>query len=89
MRKNGQVVLTSEIHTAGKPAKIELIADRTQIKADGKEMEVSTLYGNYKKLEEGILYPMSVTSGYGLSEVTKLEINPKIDETLFKPTVTK
>jgi beta-galactosidase len=37
-RKNGKVVLTREIHTAGKPAKIELIADRRNIKADGKDL---------------------------------------------------
>jgi beta-galactosidase len=30
--KNGQIVKTTEIHTAGKPAKIELLADRKTIK---------------------------------------------------------
>lgn len=34
-RKNGKVVLTREIKTAGKPARIELVADRNNIKADG------------------------------------------------------
>jgi beta-galactosidase len=42
-RKNGKVVLTKEIHTAGKPAKIELIADRKQIKADGKDVSFITV----------------------------------------------
>ncbi len=42
-RKNGKVVLTSEIHTAGKPAKIELIADRKNIKADGKDLSFITV----------------------------------------------
>ncbi len=42
-RKNGQVVLTREIHTAGKPAKIELIADRKNIKADGKDLSFITV----------------------------------------------
>jgi beta-galactosidase len=37
-RKDGKVVLTREIHTAGKPAKIELIADRKNIRADGKDL---------------------------------------------------
>jgi len=37
-RKNGKVVLTSEIHTAGPAAKIILTADRKMIKADGKDL---------------------------------------------------
>jgi beta-galactosidase len=42
-RKNGKVVLTSEIHTAGRPAKIELIADRKNIRADGKDLSFVTV----------------------------------------------
>ena len=42
-RKNGKVVLTREIHTAGAPAKIELIADRKNIKADGKDLSFITV----------------------------------------------
>jgi len=42
-RKNGKVVLTREIHTAGEPAKIELTADRKNIKADGKDLSFVTV----------------------------------------------
>ena len=42
-RKDGKVVLTREIHTAGAPAKIELIADRSNIKADGKDLSFVTV----------------------------------------------
>jgi beta-galactosidase len=42
-RKNGKTVLTREIHTAGAPAKIELVADRSQIKADGKDLSFITV----------------------------------------------
>ena len=42
-RKNGKIVLTSEIHTAGKPAKIELTADRNTISADGKDLSFITV----------------------------------------------
>jgi beta-galactosidase len=42
-RKNGKTVLTREIHTAGVPAKIELVADRSQIKADGKDLSFVTV----------------------------------------------
>jgi len=41
-RKNGKTVLTREIHTAGKAARIELIADRTSIRADGKDLSYIT-----------------------------------------------
>jgi beta-galactosidase len=37
------VVLTKEIHTAGAPAKIELTADRSNIKADGKDLSFVTV----------------------------------------------
>ena len=42
-RKDGKVVLTREIHTAGAPAKIELVADRSVINADGKDMSFITV----------------------------------------------
>jgi beta-galactosidase len=42
-RKNGKVVLTSEIHTAGKPAKILLVADRNNINADGRDLSFVTV----------------------------------------------
>jgi beta-galactosidase len=42
-RKNGKVILTREIRTAGAPAKIELIADRSAIKADGKDLSFVTV----------------------------------------------
>jgi beta-galactosidase len=41
--KDGKTVMTTEIHTAGKPAKIELVADRKAIKADGKDMSFITV----------------------------------------------
>ncbi len=37
-RKNGKTVLVKEIKTAGKPARIELVADRKVMRADGKDM---------------------------------------------------
>ena len=37
-KKDGKVVLTKEIKTAGKPARIILHADRAAIKSDGKDM---------------------------------------------------
>ena len=42
-RKNGKTVLTSEIRTAGEPAKIQLIADRKIIKANGEDLSFITV----------------------------------------------
>jgi len=42
-RKNGQVVLTREIQTAGEPARIVLIPDRATIKADGVDLSFVTV----------------------------------------------
>ncbi|WDF54555.1 beta-galactosidase GalB [Mucilaginibacter sp. KACC 22063] len=42
-RLNGKTVLTRTINTAGKPAKIELTADRSTIKADGKDLSFVTV----------------------------------------------
>jgi beta-galactosidase len=42
-RKDGKVVLTKEIKTAGKPAKIILTADRKNIKAGGSDLSFVTV----------------------------------------------
>ncbi|TCO19912.1 beta-galactosidase [Pedobacter psychrotolerans] len=42
-RKNGKDVLTTAVKTAGIPAKIELVADRSKIKADGKDLSFITV----------------------------------------------
>jgi beta-galactosidase len=42
-KKNGKIVLTKEISTAGVPAKIELIADRKVLKANGEDLSFVTV----------------------------------------------
>ncbi len=42
-RKGGKTVLTSTVKTAGKPAKIELSADRSNITADGSDLSFITV----------------------------------------------
>ncbi len=69
------------------PSNYYTIKQTTKFKADGKEMEGSSMYSNYKKLPEGIVYPMTISGGFGTTDVATLEINPKIDESVFKPTV--
>lgn len=41
-RKDGKNVLSSEVKTAGKPAKIQLVADRDTINADGNDLSFIT-----------------------------------------------
>ncbi len=42
-RKNGKAVLTKEVRTAGKPARIQLVADKKNLKADGKDLSFITV----------------------------------------------
>jgi beta-galactosidase len=42
-KKNGQVVATDEVVTAGPPAKLELTADRSSIAADGDDLSFVTV----------------------------------------------
>jgi len=42
-RKNGKVVLSTQVSTAGKPYKIKLEADRSRISADGKDLSFITV----------------------------------------------
>jgi hypothetical protein len=62
------------------------IKQTTKFTVDGKEIESATNFSNYKKLPEGIVYPMSVGADWGETEVTKVEINTPIDEKQFQVT---
>ncbi|MEZ2337356.1 beta-galactosidase GalB [Mucilaginibacter sp. RCC_168] len=42
-RRNGEVVMTTQVVTAGAPYKIQLKADRSKIKADGKDLSYITV----------------------------------------------
>lgn len=61
-----------------------IIKQTNKINANGKEMENSTSYSNYKKTDAGVFIAMNIGSGFGDMEITKIEINPKIDESIFK-----
>ncbi len=41
-KKNGKIVLTKEIRTAGEAARIDLIVDKTNLKSDGKDLSFVT-----------------------------------------------
>jgi len=67
------------------PSNYYTIKQTVKMKVNGKEVEASTTYGDYKKLAEGIVYPYLVSGGWGETTVTSLEVNPKLDDSLFKP----
>ncbi|HTA61188.1 MAG TPA: hypothetical protein VK835_01975 [Bacteroidia bacterium] len=68
------------------PSNYYVIKETKKMVVNGKEMENSITYGNYKKLPEGVVYAHSIAGPWGESEITTLTINPTISETLFKPT---
>ena len=65
------------------PTSYLIIKETTKATANGQEMENSTSYSNYQKTPEGVLIAMNVIGGFGDFEVTKIEINPTIDESIF------
>ncbi len=61
-----------------------LVRTVEKIKANGKEQVQTATYGDYEKLPEGIIYPMSM-DGAGSMTIKSIEINKPVDEQIFKP----
>lgn len=57
----------------------------SKTKANGKEIEVTLSFSNYKKHESGIVFAYSMSGDMGDIEIQNLEINAKLDDNLFKP----
>lgn len=67
------------------PVSYYIIRTVTKQKANGQEMEVTTNLSNYKKLDSGIVLPMSIGLPFGEMVITKVEVNKPVDEKIFKP----
>jgi hypothetical protein len=52
--------------------------------SNGKEFENTTIFSNFEKLKEGIVYPMAISANWGVTEISNLEFNTKLDESIFK-----
>lgn len=65
------------------PSNYFIIKETSKITANGQEMENSAIYSNYTKLPEGIHIAMNIGSNFGDMEITKVEVNPIIDEAIF------
>ena len=53
----------------------------------GKEMEISTDLGDYKAVEGGYIFPHSIASQNGPIVMTKVSVNPKVDDSKFVPSM--
>ena len=62
-----------------------LIKESEKVEADGQEIETAVTYSNFQKLPEGLVFPMTVETGNGPMTIKTVEINPKVDESIFKP----
>jgi hypothetical protein len=62
-----------------------IIKEVVKKKINGKEIEATTTYSNYKKLDEGVVMAMSSSGDQGEMEITKVEINKTIDPMMFQP----
>jgi outer membrane lipoprotein-sorting protein len=52
---------------------------------NGSEMEVTTDYADFRKTPEGYIFPFKRIVGQGEINFNKIEINPKVDDAVFKP----
>lgn len=66
-------------------ADYHIVKSTTKATINGKEIESNSTYGNYKKLDAGIVLPMNTNSDMGDMEITQVEVNPTIQESLFSP----
>lgn len=66
-----------------------LLRTESKIKAEEQEQEVTVGYGNYKKMDEGVVMPMTVSANGGEINFKTIELNKTIDESIFKPSEPK
>jgi hypothetical protein len=66
------------------PTSFYLLREVSKQKADGQEHEQTANFSNFQKLPEGITVPMTIGSGMGDMVIKKIEINTKVDESIFK-----
>jgi hypothetical protein len=53
---------------------------------NGAEMEVTINFGDYKKTEDGYVFPHTIGGAFGQGDMTvsKIEVNKPVDEKIFK-----
>jgi len=66
------------------PDNYQIIKQVKKLVANGQEMEIPTFYSNFTSLTEGIVVPMINSNDWGATETTKIEINPVVEDSIFK-----
>lgn len=66
------------------PKSYYIIQSKSIQKANGQEMEVTTSFSNYEKMPEGIVVAKSMTLPFGEMNMTKITVNPVVEESFFK-----
>ncbi len=68
------------------PANYFIIKQVTKTKAGGQEQEQTQSFSNYQKMDNGYVFPFSLTGfGPGELKITKIQVNPVVDPSVFKP----
>jgi hypothetical protein len=68
------------------PSNYYVIKSVEKTKASGQEQEQTQTYSNFKKMDNGYVFPFSRTGfGPGELKITKIEVNIPIDESIFSP----
>jgi len=68
------------------PGNFYVIKSVVKTKASGQEQEQTQIFSNFKKMDNGYVFPFSMT-GFGPGElnITKIEVNIPIEESVFRP----
>lgn len=66
------------------PSNNYLIRVSTKANVEGQERESVVNFSNFQKVGGGLVFPMSIESQMGPLKFTKIEVNPKVDESIFK-----
>jgi len=60
-----------------------LLKESHTVKFNGTEQPSETTFTDYRKLNNGMYMPFSITTQFGTVLIDKIEINPEIDEKIF------
>lgn len=63
----------------------QIIKTVTKKSINGKEIEATITYSNYKELDGGIMMPMAQGGSMGEMEMTSVVVNSGVDESIFQP----
>lgn len=66
-----------------------LLRTENKMKSDEGEMEVAVSYDKYKKMDEGVVMPMSVTAQGAEIVFKTIELNKPVDDKVFLPVIEK